>query len=419
MAKKTRRSRAPEPADTQGSPASFDTAIRDALRRGLEEQTGTGARMRVVSRSLAGPSVWRRRITGLLGSVSKREIFAFCQELALLLECGMPLVRALNTVAGRIENYTLARAILAVADRVEEGGSFTEAVTEQSRYFPAVLINMFRAGEQSGDLIHALYDVAEHGERLTTARHKALASLIYPAVLIVVAFGVITVAFGWSMGQFKDFFDELKIPIPWTMQVLMTFGEKVRTAEFWMWLVGGVAGVVVLCKLLMRLRAVRLLRDRLLLRCPGMRYFVQQGLIANFSRVFAIMIQGGVSLDEALQACHETADNEVLRLTIERVRQNVREGRGMTEAFERGGVFPPLAYDLSGVAEEAGALGRIFDKMAHVYEEKLETDTAVVGRIIQPLVVVLLAVVVGFIMVGFLSTYATLFTHVSPSIPGT
>lgn len=404
-------------ASSGKSKRSFDSAIKEALREGLRERTGVqeGARARVMDKTVRGISLWKRQVGGLLGAVSRRHVFAFCQQLGLLLECGMPLVKALNTVSNRAENYTLARAIREIGIRVEEGVSFVDAVAEHSRLFPPLVVNMLRAGEESGRLVEALFRTAEHGDRLTSARHKALASLIYPFVLVLVTIAVVAFVFGWTMSQFAPMLSEMKADIPWAMRTLLAVGQVCRSGAFWAWVAAAIVGLVVLYRIAKCFRTFRLLRDRLFLRCPGVRYFIKENLLANFARVFAIMIQSGVSLEESLQAAHDTTTNEVLRLTVERAQQAVREGGQMTPSLERGGVFPPLAYDLSAVGEEAGALGRVFERMADVYEDKLTTDTAVLGKFIQPVIIVVLAFVVGFVMIGFLGTYLSLFTQLTPT----
>jgi type IV pilus assembly protein PilC len=154
-------------------------------------------------------------------------------------------------------------------------------------------------------------------------------------------------------------------------------------------------------------------RDAIMLKLPGFRHFIRERLLARFARIFSIMIESGVSLDESLQAAHETTSNEVMKNAIEHVRQEVREGSRMTPPLEEANVFPPLAVDLVAVGEEAGALGRVFERIADVYEEKIETDVAIVGKFIQPFIVITLGLMVLFIIISFLGTYLALFSQVT------
>lgn len=392
---------------------SFDSAIKTALRRGLESKSGEeGARQRLMGKGKGRWSIWNVGVSGLMGTVSKRDVFALCQQLAVLLECGMPLVKALNTLSQRTHNPTLARTVMDIGRRVEEGSTFSDAVALHSRVFPPVVVNVFRAGELSGTLVEALHRVAEHGERLTLVRHKAYAAMIYPVILLLLAMAVVAFAFSFTVGQLAPIFESLEVPMPPAMGVLLAAGEAFRSPEFWGLAVAAVVGVVVLYKLACLLRVFRLLRDRAKLRLPAVRYYAKQGLVANFARVFATLYRSGVPLLDTLQATHDTTRNEVLKLGIERVMDAVRQGGRMSESLEQADVFPPLAYDLIAVGEEAGALDRVCLRLADYYEEKIAADTALLGKVVQPLVVVFLACVVGFILVAFFSMYTTLLDHV-------
>jgi type IV pilus assembly protein PilC len=149
------------------------------------------------------------------------------------------------------------------------------------------------------------------------------------------------------------------------------------------------------------------LRDRFYVRCPGVRYFAKTSIVAGFSRVFGTMLQAGVPLDETLQAVHDTSSNELVRHTLTRVQEAVAAGGRITPVLEKSGMFPAVAYDLTAIGEEAGALDRVFSRMADIYEEKLSTDVAALGKFVQPVVVILLGLIVGFVVIAMFSTYSS------------
>ncbi len=403
MARNSKKGRSAE----RGRPV--DAAIKEQISRGLEEKGGAEAAR--PSRPRRGPT-GGKSVRGMLGLVSRREVLAFCQELALLLESGMPLLNGLNILADRSSNVTLGRIIADIADAVEEGRSFSDALAQHKRFFGAPVINMIRAGERSGKLAYILNRVALEGERLVASRRHMMGALVYPAMVIVAAILVIGVVFGMLAESFFTTFSELGIELPWTMLSLLTVGEWFRSGAFWTGIVIVMVVVVVGYLLAMRTFVFRLLRDRFLIRFPGVRHFVKQDLLITFARVFSTMLNSGVPLPDALEATLETADNEVLRLTIERVQDAVQRGERITGPLERGGVFPVLAYDLCAVGEEAGALDHVFARMAEVYEDRQATDTALLGRLIQPAIVAILALIVAFIMFAFFHTYASAFTQI-------
>jgi type II secretory pathway component PulF len=178
-------------------------------------------------------------------------------------------------------------------------------------------------------------------------------------------------------------------------------------------------GVFVGYRVAMKVQTMRLVRDRLFLHMPLVGRYVKETLAANFSRVFATMLRAGVPLDEALAGTQDTTTNEVMRMTLGRVRTAVREGERMTPVVERAGVFPPVVCDLAAIGEESGELGRVFERVAGIYEEKLETDAAAIGKLVTPAIVIVLGLVVGFIAVALFGTYATVIQKLSAAGQGT
>jgi type IV pilus assembly protein PilC len=347
---------------------------------------------------------WRRG--KLFGGVKPHEIFSFCSALSLLLECGLPLVKALNVMAGRMDNRTLRRSAAEMAKMVEEGRSFSDAASTYAPYLPGQFIAMVRAGEKTGKLGEMLARIAESGERVLASRRKLITMFIYPVIVIIVAIIVVAVVFGIIAKGFK-YFVELNVDIPWEMKSLLKVGAVLGNVNFWIGVVIVLVGVPILYMIATRFLAFRLLRDRFLLRCPGIKHFVKEDLLANFGRVFSTMLRAGMPIQESLQAAHDTCRNEVGRLTIVRVQEAVRRGQRITPTLENSGIFPVLAYDLCAAGEEAGALDRIFSKLGDYYEQKLQDEAQMLSKIIQPALIILLALIVGFILVAFFHMWSS------------
>lgn len=397
----------------------MDMSIREQLSRGLEERSTRheGAReWGGEEREMHAVPAWKRPIAVTFGLVSMSEIVSFFEQIALLLECGMPLLRALNSVHNRWRNPVFQRVIGKMAATVESGRTFSEAVTEHPRYFPNAMVAMIRAGEKSGKLGQMLERIANQGENFLAVRRKAINIMIYPAIVLLAAVVVIAVVFGVLADGFTTFVDITEKELPWAMSTLLAVGEILRSPIFWF---GLVAAVVVLVMAYMTARKIptfRLLRDRILLRLPGVGHFVKQGLLVNFSRVFSTLINSGVPLEESLSATRGITNNEVLRLTVDRVKDAVRRGERLTPTLARGGTFPPLAYDLCAVGEESGMLDRVFARVADVYDEKQSTELAMVGNLVQPAIIIILAVIVGFIVFAFFNMYIAGFENINAAM---
>jgi type IV pilus assembly protein PilC len=381
---------------TEGARGDVGKAVARELQKKAQEGGGAPPTPPAVA-------YWRRgsRFSG----VKPHEIFSFCSALSLLLECGLPLVKALNILAGRLENRTMARAAADMARTVEEGRSFSDAATQHARFLPGQFIAMLRAGEKTGRLGDMLARIAESGERVLASRRKLITMFIYPFIVVIVALIVVAVVFGVLSKGF-DFFAQMDIKIPWMMDTLLKIGAVLRTTNFWVGLVLVLVGVPILYAIASRFLVFRLLRDRFLLRCPGIDHFVKEDLLANFGRVFSTMLHAGLPIQESVQAAHDTCRNEVGRLTFTRVQEAVRRGQRITPTLESGGVFPVLAYDLCAAGEEAGALDRVFAKLGDYFEQKLQDEAQMISKIVQPVIIIILALIVGFIVIAFFQMWA-------------
>ena len=219
---------------------------------------------------------------------------------------------------------------------------------------------------------------------------------------------------------FEPLLNSAGTELPWAMKLLLSLSAWFKSGTFWVGFVVVIAGVITAYRMTMKVATARLLRDRLLISCPFVKHFVKENLVASFSRVFETMLEAGVPLQEALEAARDTTQNELLRQTISRVMESVSEGGKITPALEKAGVFPAVAYDLIAIGEEAAELDRVFGRMANIYEEKIDTDTTALSKLVTPVVVIILGIVVGFIVIALFSTYITALEgfHAVPGVSG-
>ena len=352
-------------------------------------------------------SQWKSPSHAGIGGRSRKEIVAFCEELSLLLECGMPLLRSLHTLQERWHKPGFRRIIGDIAGAVESGRSFSQACAEHGRGFPVPVLSMIYAGERSGELAKMLSHVASRGQKVMAVRRRALGAFIYPAFVLLVALLVVGVVFGMIAKGF-DFFKEISgQELPMSMQILLTVGGWFQSWQVWVGIGAVLVGLIILYKLAMTSLALRTVRDTLLLRLPVVGHFVKQGLLEQFARVFGTLVGSGVPVQESLMASHDTVPNEVLRASVRETAEAVGRGERLTETLRKGRCFPPLAYDLCAVGEEAGMLDRVFGRLADRYEEKLSAETEMLGKMVQPVIIIFLALVVGFIVFAFFSTYVS------------
>jgi type IV pilus assembly protein PilC len=359
-----------------------------------------------------------KRIGGIFGGrIKRREVYAFCEELSLLLECGMPMIKALRSLQTRWDNPVFARLIGQVGDSVENGRMLSQALEEHDGHFSSSLISMLRAGEKSGKLGQMLARVAEHGENVSAFKEKLISMMIYPA-LIFIAVGIViflVMRLVNIMGDFLQAGPEGEAALPASMQFLLSVGNASRSVGLWATLVVLLVAVVVGWIMAMRVYACRLLRDRICMRVPVLCHFVKQAALVNFARILSTLLHSGVPLPEALDATHDAAQNEVVKLTIERVQGAVERGERITPSLRHSDVFPNVTYELSDVGEETGTLDRVFTRLADVYEEKQRTELEMLSKVVQPIILLCLAMVVGFVLYAVLSSYLDMFRSLQPA----
>lgn len=350
------------------------------------------------------------------GRIGVREIASFCEELGLMLDAGMTIVPALRTLAERRHNPLFCRMLRDMADMIESGATFTEAASVYQYQFGKFFLSLFHAGERSGTLVNSLQRVAKEGENITQFRHKLASVMIYPVIVILVAMLVIGFAFSFTMSTFTPLMHSLDVEVPRTMQTLIRIGSALRSKNLWVTIAAGFLVIFFAYVIANRFSVFRLIRGRILIRLPVVRKYVKQALVVNFSRVFSTMLHAGVPLPEALEATRETTRNEVVRLTIDRTYEAVREGKRVVPPLIREKIFPPLAYDMMRVGEETGSLDTIFSRIADIYDKKFANDMEILGKIVQPAVIVILACIVGFIVISLFQTYVTLLSDLGLGI---
>ncbi len=408
-------------SDAESSGGRAKGSLRDEIAARLHEQGAAPSGDEKKGREKPGKGPQKKRsvtkniltanITGPLGRIKLRDVTAFCEELALLLNSGMPLVQSLKKLAERNPSFRMAGVIRNMAEVIESGGTFAGAASKHEDVFGVQFVSMFKAGERSGTLTTAIQRVADRGEIMLERRHRIVSMLTYPVIVVVAAFLVIGFGFSRAMVALGPMLEELGVSVPWTMAMLLNIGESMLTAGFWFRALAFIVALAFLYWAVMKLRPVRLVRDRFLVRCPIIGPLLKQSLVARFSRVFATMLNAGVSVPEALDGVRDVMRNELARLTVARTKAAVQEGGRIVPALEHERIFPLLAYEMMEVGEETGALGDVFARLADIYEKKAADDMEILGKLVQPAVIVTLALVVGFIVIAMFQVYTTLITH--------
>ena len=332
------------------------------------------------------------------GPSGRGQLVLSTRQLATLVKAGMPLLRALRTISDQLDSGALRNVFASVATDVEAGVKLSEALSFHPRWFPPFYVNMVRAGEVGGLLDEILKRLAELLEKQARLRDRVKGALMYPAFVMVAAVGILTILMAFVVPTFLGMFTELGSSLPLPTRILVGVCTAVRV---WWWVVLlAMAGFGMLVRLFLRTRAGRRLVDQAALHAPVMGSLIERLLIARFARTFGTLISSGVPILSALETVRATVTNGVIDDALQDVERSLKVGESLARPMELSGVFPPLVTRMVALGEETGQLDRMLMQVADSYEEEVEVQLAGLTQLLEPLLIVFVGGVVGFIVIA-------------------
>lgn len=337
---------------------------------------------------------------GLGTGVSKGALMVFTRQLATLIEAGMPLVRSLRTLQQQCESRGLKAVLGEVSLSIENGSSLTEALQQHPRVFNKLYVNMVRAGEVSGALETTLNRLSEFIEKSHKLRGKIKAALFYPAAVITIAGGILVVLMTYVVPRFQAIFTDLMngAPLPAFTRFIFGVSDLMRQ-HLWTW-IGILAAQMILCLLAARTKPGRWFFDRVILSLPLIGGLFRKVAISRLSRTLGTLVGSGVPILQALMIVKETAGNVLYGNAVLAMHGNVKEGDPLAPTFKRSGLFPAMVGGMVDVGEQTGALPEMLDKIAEVYDEEVDNATSALTSLLEPVMIVFLAVIVGSIVIA-------------------
>lgn len=332
--------------------------------------------------------------------VKTKQLMSFTRQLSILINAGLPLIRGLQVVQRQEKNPILRNAVISMADAIQGGSTLADAMSNHPKIFNRLYVNMVKAGEVGGILDQILNRLAEFMEKAQAIKGKVVSAMVYPVVVLCMAVGIVAFLMVFIIPKFQAIFNDLLegAALPPLTQFVMNMSRMLTTrAPF---VLGGIALVVVLLKLVGKTKKGRYLIDRFKLNMPIFGNLTQKTSIATFSRTLGTLMRAGVPVLQALNIVRDTAGNAVVARAAENVHDSVKEGENMAPPIEASGVFPPMVVSMIEVGEETGSLPEMLIKVADTYDD--EVDNAVTGltSVIEPLLIICLALIVGTIVIA-------------------
>jgi type IV pilus assembly protein PilC len=351
-------------------------------------------RPRLAGAAAARPALVRR------GRVKPAQLAIFTRQLATLVEAGMPLLRSLRILRDQEASPSLKRVIGEVSTAIEEGNSLAESISAHPRVFNRLYISMVQAGEIAGALELTLRRLAEFMEKAERIKSKVKAALFYPAAVLSVAAGILTLLMVWVVPRFRLVFDGLTGGQKLPAFTRLVFELSETLAHHWLLIAGLFAGVGIGWVLAARTTAGKWVLDHLKLVLPVLGPLFHKAAISRFARTLGTLLSSGVPVLQALTIVRDTTGNCVFSRLVGRLHESVKEGDPIAPTLKGSRLFPAMVSGMVDVGEQTGALPDLLIRIADTFDGEVDNAACALTSILEPVLIVILAVVVGGIVIA-------------------
>ena len=340
-----------------------------------------------------------------------QELSTFTQQLANLLHSGMPLTVALNSMT-HLESKGIAKDVSKeLRQDVMEGRSLSDALAKQPRIFSDLYVNMVRAGESSGALVEVLRRMADHFERFAQVQAKFTSALIYPAFVAVVGIGIMFFFMTYMLPKFMTIFEGMNVPLPFLTQMLIGISH-VFAKYWWLMLLTLIAAVIVFKRFQASKEGRRKL-DHWKMNMPVFGKVNKLNLFGQFARTLSTLLENGVPVLTALKITEQIMSNVILKEAIAKTREEVTDGKTIAQPLARSKVFPQLMVDLVKIGEDTGDVPGALKNVADTYENELAMALRVMTNMIEPVMIIIMALGVGFLLLSVLSAMFAITSNIA------
>ncbi|MDI6736564.1 MAG: type II secretion system F family protein [bacterium] len=334
----------------------------------------------------------------MLNRVGLKDLVLFSRQLSTLINAGIPIVQCLNVLIDQVENKNFKNIIMNIREDIEKGASITMAMSKHPGVFNQLYTSMVKSGESGGVLDEVLERISSYLEAVQSLRRKVRAAMAYPAVVSVVAGGIVIFLLTFVIPAFKGVFDSFGAELPLPTQLLINLSDLMRSYLPYLILLGVIV-FIILRLIVTKTEKGRITFDGICLKLPVFGPLLRKISVSRFARTLGTLVRSGVSILEALEIVAKTSGNKIVELAVMGARSAIREGERITDPLRECGVFPPMVIQMVSVGEETGALDNMLMKVADYYDREVDMAVSALASLIEPLLIVVLGVVVGTIVI--------------------
>jgi type IV pilus assembly protein PilC len=333
-----------------------------------------------------------------LFAVSKRDLIIFSRQMATLLGSGVAILPALQLMSEQVSNSSLQRALSAVVDDIQTGSSFSDSLSKHPDIFKVLYYRMVQVGERTGRLELVLRQLSVYMEKEDAIVRKVQAAMIYPSVLLLLAFGVVILLVTLALPAMMGLFTELKVELPLSTRILLGITGFVHDHGVTVAILAVIAGVLLFLGL--QTPQGRYRWHAIMLRVPVLGPVNLKGALARFARTMSTLLRAGLPLVEVMDLVMLTTENLVVTKALGRVRGDLLAGKGLSAPLAAQGIFPRLLVQMVRVGEETGTLDSNLETLADFFEEEADRAIATMTALMEPAMIIFVGGIVGFIAIS-------------------
>ncbi len=342
------------------------------------------------------------------GGVSEKDLVVFTRQFGTMINAGLPLIQCLEILSNQSENAALRKSVGAIKVQVEGGSTFSDALRRHPKVFDDLYVNMVHAGEVGGLLDTILGRLSKYIEKAMKLKGQIKSAMVYPASILGIAFIVIAVLMIFVIPVFEKMFKDMsggKVALPGPTQLVIDMSNFAQSS--WYIIIGAIILAVIAFKKYYATVKGKYQIDKLLLKLPVFGDLVRKASVAKFTRTLGTLITSGVPLLDALTICAKTSGNKIIEEALVNARVSISGGKTISEPLAKSQVFPKMVTHMIAVGESTGALDAMLGKIADFYEDEVDQAVASLTALLEPMMMVFLGVLIGFIVVAM---YLPIFT---------
>ena len=332
--------------------------------------------------------------------VKAKDIAIFCRQLYVMIHAGMPIITALDVLHHQTEHPTVRKTVKEITHAVQKGDVLSVAMKKYPKIFPKLLTSMVESGELTGNLDSVLERMSVHYTKENKINSKIKGAMTYPAILSILVTVVVIFMITFILPTFTEMFTSSGVPLPGVTQFLLNISDSIKA--YWYIYLAIIVGIVFLFNRFKSTTEGKRTIDRLIMRTPGVKIQVAKIATSRFTRTLATLLASGIPIIQALETSASVTQNMVVIDGMIKVTEDVKKGSTLSALLKKLDIFPPMMVSMVGIGEESGSLEEMLDRAADFYDEELEAAIQRLIQILEPMMIVVMAVVIGFIVIAML-----------------